>query len=259
MRSSSKPIVALEQGLTVLASFTGQSHPLGVAELRARTGLPERAIRRAMSALKEMNYLHHHAASDRYALGAAAWSFACNRVTTFELRDFAGLLMDELVDSTPVSVALGVRLGCNMVCIEARRSRTVVALEMAVGTQLPLANTAMGRAYLAACAEGERAMLIESISAATRNRDQDIGLMIERAFASHELLGACYSFGEWQPDVNSIAVGFHPGHGLPTMAISCGAPAMHVSSEYLLNEVRPRLRHLVQRIQQEFGQCREAR
>ena len=64
------------------------------------------------------------------------------------------------------------------------------------------------------------------------------------------------SFGEWQPDVNGIAVGFRPGNGLPPMAINCGAPAFKVSSEYLLNEVRPKLIEIVRKIEEGLGQAR---
>jgi DNA-binding IclR family transcriptional regulator len=68
--------------------------------------------------------------------------------------------------------------------------------------------------------------------------------------------GVCTSFGEWQSDVNGIAVGFRPGNGLPPMAINCGAPAFKVSSEYLLQEVRPRLINMVHRIEEGLGQSR---
>ena len=47
------------------------------------------------------------------------------------------------------------------------------------------------------------------------------------------------SFGEWQKDVNAIAVPVRPGGGLPPMSINCGAPAYMVSKEFLLDQVRP--------------------
>ena len=54
-------------------------------------------------------------------------------------------------------------------------------------------------------------------------------------------MGVCCSFGEWQKDVNAIAVPVMPGGGLPPMAIKYGAPAYRVSKEFLLDKVRPRL------------------
>jgi DNA-binding IclR family transcriptional regulator len=79
---------------------------------------------------------------------------------------------------------------------------------------------------------------------------------IDKSLAIYQEFGVCSSFGEWQPDVNGIAVGFRPGNGLPPMSINCGAPAFKVSQEYLLNDVRPRLVELVHRIEEGLGQAK---
>jgi DNA-binding IclR family transcriptional regulator len=72
------------------------------------------------------------------------------------------------------------------------------------------------------------------------NRWPDLQRGVAQAQLDIRKLGVCCSFGDWQKDVNSIAVPAHPGSGLPPMAISCGAPAYIVSKEFLLDEVRPR-------------------
>jgi DNA-binding IclR family transcriptional regulator len=64
---------------------------------------------------------------------------------------------------------------------------------------------------------------------------------------------ACASFGDWQKDVNSIAVPVRPGSGLPHMAISCGAPTYVVSQEFLLSEVRPRLIAMAANLEKALG------
>jgi DNA-binding IclR family transcriptional regulator len=79
---------------------------------------------------------------------------------------------------------------------------------------------------------------------------------IEKVIQQYGELGVCASFGEWQPDVNGIAVGFRPGNGLPPMAINCGAPAFKVSPEYLMNEVRPKLIEIARKIEEGLGQAR---
>ena len=66
-------------------------------------------------------------------------------------------------------------------------------------------------------------------------------------------LGVCCSFGEWQKDVNAIAVPVRPGGGLPPMAINCGAPAYMVSKEFLLEKVRPRLIALANELETSLG------
>ncbi len=57
---------------------------------------------------------------------------------------------------------------------------------------------------------------------------------VAKALRDIRELGVCCSFGDWQKDVNAIAVPVRPGGGLPPMAINCGAPAYMVSKEFLL-------------------------
>jgi len=70
----------------------------------------------------------------------------------------------------------------------------------------------------------------------------------------HRKIGCCSSFGEWQPDVNGIAIGFRPGGGLPAMAINVGAQSFNLARNFLLAEVRPRLISVVRRIEEALGQ-----
>lgn len=249
-----KPIAELAGGLSLLSCFVARAEPLAMAELVALTGLRYAETRRFVHTLYRLGYLHQCPTSDRYMLGPEALTFATRGISSRHLCDFAAPLMDELSEATDVSIALGVRHDLAMVCIETRTSRSVIALNMEIGMHLPLIDTAMGRAYLAACEEEERAALLQMIEEAAILPTPGSDFSFDRVLATNELLGACYSFGEWQPDINGIAIGFRPGHGLPTMAINCGAPAVYASSGYLLNEVRPRLAEIVDRIRQEFGQ-----
>jgi DNA-binding IclR family transcriptional regulator len=106
------------------------------------------------------------------------------------------------------------------------------------------------------CSESERADLLEQLRELDHVAWPALKQGIDKALAMYQELGVCASFGDWQPDVNGIAVGFRPGNGLPPMAINCGAPAFKVSAEYLLNDVRPRLIELVRRIEEGLGQSR---
>jgi DNA-binding IclR family transcriptional regulator len=76
---------------------------------------------------------------------------------------------------------------------------------------------------------------------------------IERALDEHRRTGCVSSFGDWQPDVNAIAVPLRPGSGLPPMAINCGGPSFMLPAEFLLGEIRPRLIELVRQIECSLG------
>src|SRR5690606_14290954 len=72
---------------------------------------------------------------------------------------------------------------------------------------------------------------------------------IEKAVEDYRTLGVACSFGDWQEDVNGIARAFSPGDGLPPMVINCGCPSFTLSRDFLLQEVRPRLVDIADKIE----------
>ena len=76
---------------------------------------------------------------------------------------------------------------------------------------------------------------------------------IEKSLEEYRTLGCTCSFGDWQKEVNGIAVAFQPGGGLPVMAINCGGPSFNLSKDFLLGEVRPRLVDMVRRLENSLG------
>ena len=72
---------------------------------------------------------------------------------------------------------------------------------------------------------------------------------MDHALHEHRTLAVVSAFGDWQKGINAIARAFHPGGGLPAMAINCGGPSFNLSPDYLLQEVRPRLVDMVTRIE----------
>ena len=66
-----------------------------------------------------------------------------------------------------------------------------------------------------------------------------------RSVDEYRTLGCCTSFGDWQPDVNAIAIAFRPASGASILSINCGGPTYTISPEFLLNEVKPRLLDVV--------------
>jgi DNA-binding IclR family transcriptional regulator len=85
------------------------------------------------------------------------------------------------------------------------------------------------------------------------SRWPDIQRGVTRALKEVREIGVCCSFGDWQKDVNAIALPVRPGGGLPPMSINCGAPAYLASKEFLLERVRPRLIGLAAELEAALG------
>ena len=72
---------------------------------------------------------------------------------------------------------------------------------------------------------------------------------VDESIAQYREIGCCTSFGEWQKDVNAVAIAFRPPGGRSIMAINCGGPSFNLSRDFLLDEVRPQLLDLASRLQ----------
>jgi len=249
-------VTALSRGLDVLSCFRSGSRLLGNQDIAERCKLPKSTVSRLTYTLTKLGYLHYVKESGKYRLGTATLALGSAVLGRFEVRDLARPLMQELADATGTSVSLGARQRLSMVYVEVCKSNAVLSLNSEVGMRLPLATSAIGRAYLSVCSDTERSDLLEQIRELDHLAWPNIKLGIEKALSLSAQSGVSASFGDWQPDVNGIAAGFRPGNGLPPMAINCGAPAFKVSADYLMNEVRPRLIEMVQRIEEGLGQAR---
>jgi DNA-binding IclR family transcriptional regulator len=245
-------VTALARGLDVLSAFRARDRMLGNQELARRCGLPKSTISRLTYTLTRQGYLEP--ASDGkgatgYRLGSAALALGSAMLSRIDMRQLARPLMQDLADSSQAMVSLGIRDRLSMIYVENCRSESALTLSLDVGSRIPLAATAMGRAYLAGCSDSERSDLIEQI----RRRDElawpQVRAGIEQALEQYREHGCCSSFGGWQSDVNAIAAPFHPEGGRSLMVISCGGPGFNLSSQFLMDQVRPKLVALVGKLQ----------
>ncbi len=246
-------VTALARGLEVLACFPSGETQLGNQQLAERCKLPKSTVARLTLTLTRLGYLIQIPDTKRYRLGMATLALGTAMMSKLDVRQVARPLMQELAAFAGASVSLGVRERLSMIYIEHSRAQTALAVSSTVGSRFPLATSAMGRAYLAVAEEAERQGILLALRAQREAEGEGDwpGVLagIEKAAADHRSLGVTCSFGDWQNDVNGIGRAFNPGGGLPPMAISCTGPASRLSQDFLLQDVRPRLIELTQRIE----------
>jgi len=245
-------VTALARGLDVLSAFRSRDRMLGNQELARRCGLPKSTISRLTYTLTKHGYLEHAedgSGNTGYRLGSAVLALGSAMLARMDMRQLARPLMQELADHSRAMVSLGMRDRLSMIYVENCRSESALTLSLDVGSRIPIATTAMGRAYLAVCSDRERQDLMERIRDLDEVAWPRIRDGIEAAVAQYREIGCCASFGEWQKDVNAIAIAFRPPGGRSVMAINCGGPGFNLSREFLLQEVRPQLLALGTRLQ----------
>jgi DNA-binding IclR family transcriptional regulator len=246
-------VTALARGLELLACFRGD-RMLGNQDLARRCRLPKSTVSRLTYTLTVLGYLVYVPESAKYSLGTATLSLGSAMLARLDIRKLARPLMERLAETSQCMVSLGTRSRLSMLYIDAVRGSAAVTLSLELGARIQIATSAMGRAYLTAVAPEERHEILERLRGlTTEQRWPAVERGIGQAREDVRTLGVCCSFGEWQHDVNAIAVPVRPGGGLPPMAINCGAPAYIASKEMLLDKVRPELIALRQELEISLG------
>ena len=242
-------MAALARGLEVLRAFRPGDGVLGNQEIAERTGLPKPTVSRLTHTLTRLGHLVYLQRLGKYRLGVPVLALGYAMLVDMDVRRAARPLMQELADYANASISLGGRDRLSMVYLEHCRGNTMVTLRLDVGSRIPMAPTAMGRAFLAALPESERDYLMEAV----RARDPDdwprLEEGIERAVAEVRMRGFCMSVGDWQPDVHGVAVPFVSGDGSTVLAFNCGGPGFLLDRARMEGDLGPRLLDMVRAVE----------
>ncbi len=159
----------------------------------------------------------------------------------------------ELMRQTGGACAVGGRDRHSMIYFGQARSELTVGVQLDVGSRIPIATTAMGRAYIWALPDEERAILLRELREHYGSRWPKMRDGIERASETIAKHGFAMSAGEWQDDVHAVGVALKLNDGTGPYAFNCGAPAFRFTEERLLNDIGPRLVAMVRNIEQALG------
>jgi DNA-binding IclR family transcriptional regulator len=239
--------------MSVLECFRSGDKTVGNHEIAKRCKLPKSTVSRLTHTLTRLNYLSYDEDDGRYSVGSAGLALASVMLGRLGVRQIARPLMQDLANFSNGVVALTSRDRLSMVYLEAVHSNSALTQPLEAGSRIPLATTAGGRAYLAVASERER----NEVFTRLRERDEaawpNLRMRLERSILDYQASGTAASFGDWHSDVNAIAVGIRFGNSRRPMTINCGGPALALSQEFLLGEVRPRLLELARRIESSLG------
>lgn len=244
-------VTALHRGLDILRAFTLEDRQgLGNRDLAARTGLPNSTVSRLTYTLLKLGYLVYDDSSGRYRLGVPVLGLGYACLSGLKVRDTAQPLMQHLADEAGdgVLVALAGRDDLSMTYLAAARAATgMISLQLGVGSRISLARSAIGRACLAITPAAERADLLARIAEkAGPDRWPALRAEISEAAAQIAARGFYVNTGQWQSDINAVAVPLAPALGdMPPLAFNLGGPAWVLPRERLENDLGPRLVQMV--------------
>lgn len=142
-------IAVLDRALDVLEALADGAEPLGVTELARRVGATKSAAYRILANLERRGYVSKDATTARYSLGTRLAYLGQRSLGTFDLRQVARPVLDDLNRRFHETVNLGVLEGDEVVYIDMIESHHGLRMAARVGARDYVHSTALGKAMLA--------------------------------------------------------------------------------------------------------------
>src|ERR1700723_2149626 len=246
-------VVALSRGLDVLRAFRPNDGLLGNQEIAARTNLPKPTVSRLTYTLTKLGYLTPVPRFEKYQLAPSAMALGYAALANLGVRHLSESYREEVMRETGGAVAVGGRDRLSMIYFGQSRSGLALGVQLDVGSRIPIATTAMGRAYIWALPDDERVTLLRELREHYGSRWPRMGDGLERAGETVAKSGFAISAGEWQDDVHAVGVALKLNDGTGPYAFNCGAPAFRFTEERLRHHIGPRLVAMVRNIETALG------
>src|ERR1700687_2994018 len=155
-------VVALSRGLDVLRAFHPNDGLLGNQEIAARTNLPKPTVSRLTYTLTKLGYLTPVPRFEKYQLAPSAMALGYAALANLGVRHLSEPFREQVMRETGGAVAVGGRDRTSMIYFGQSRGMPL-GVQLDVGSRIPMATTAMGRAYIWALPSEERASLLREL------------------------------------------------------------------------------------------------
>lgn len=243
----------LARGLEVLRCFTPTESMLGNKEISVRTGLPKPTVSRLTYTLTKLGYLRHNMRLGKYQLGSAVLSIGYPLLASMSVRQVARPFMKELADYCNGSVSMGIRDRLNMVYVESSRNGNGFSILPDIGTSVPIAQAAVGRAFLAALAPAEREAVLNQLKVKLPESFRKYKPQIDKSLEEIRARGFCVALGELRREVYAAGVPMRRTVDGEIIAFNCGVPAFSLKKGQLEDDIGPRLVAMVRTIEASLG------
>ena len=243
-------VTALARGLDILRCFGPADEYLGNAELAKRTNIPRPTVSRMTATLTQLGYLRYVPQLEKYRLGPGVLDLGYRYLASEGVRELARPFMQELADATDCMVAIGAPDGAQVTYIQVCQGNGPLVLRLNIGSRVPMATSALGRAFLAATPEAEREQYYEQIRRQDPAAWPELERSLQSAYEEYQEYGFCISDGEWNRDVSGVAVPLILDGGAQVVPFNCGGSSLRLSRRTLIENLGPRVKDVVAQVEQ---------
>lgn len=141
-------VSSLAHGLSVLEAIADCEHDIGLAELAERVKFRKTSTWRLAHTLVELGYLHQDSHSRNFRPAARTLALGYAYFDGLDLKQLSLPLLRQLLDRHNETVNLAVRSGDHLIYIDRLNTSHIVAINLHIGSRLPLYCTSLGRALI---------------------------------------------------------------------------------------------------------------
>jgi DNA-binding IclR family transcriptional regulator len=250
-QSAPSEVDSLQRGLEILRSFRNGEKSLQLADILDRTKIPRLSAQKLLNTLTAHHFLRYLPELDRYEPDVSCFVLGHALRASLPILRVARPVMQALAEKLGVDVFLALREGMEMMIVEYCSARTEAA-EFRVGSLVPLAQTAAGRAWLWAQKPAIQGEYIERIRAEADANALNAIPGIYRAFQDLAERGYCLSLGEWMQDRHAIATPLITGNGREVFALAAMATDQRLKESFFRDTVASALVDAAARIKNEM-------
>lgn len=241
-------VTALGRGLMLLAAFEHHDQ-LSHQQLCQMTKLPKATVTRLIYTLTTLKFLRT-TAQGQYQLGSSAVRLSATAWSRHDVVAFAEPLLRQFAIENEVSVNLATEIEGEMRYLACCRSPSRLSVNLNVGSAVPIADTAIGRAFYAMSSPARQSVIITNLQTQLANADfQQVQNTLTDAAQYYKDNGYTLSDGEFSPDILAVAVGvFDVTVGHYAYSLNASVPRANWDAEDYATMLVPKLQALAEQI-----------
>ena len=241
-------MTAVGRGLIILAAFEHHER-LTHQQLCQMTELPKATITRLIHTLTTLSFLRTNDYG-QYQLGSSAVRLSATAWSRHDMVAAAEPLLRQFASENEVSVNLATEVEGEMRYHACCRSPARLSVNLQVGSAVPVARTAIGRAFYAVSSQARQAVIISNLQEHLSTEDYNHAQTALASAAEHyKKYGYTVSDGEFSTDILAVAVGVYDvATGQYTYSLNASVPSANWEADEYAAMIVPKLQALAERI-----------
>lgn len=241
-------VTALARGLNLLAAF--ESHEqLSHHQLCQMTALPKATVTRLIHTLIMLGFLRvtEH---NQYQLGSSAVRLSATAWSRHDIVAAAEPLLRQFASENEVSVNMATEVEGEMRYHACCRSPARLSVNLRVGSAVPVAHTAIGRAFYAISSPIRQGVIKNKLQENLSEEDYNSACMALAEATEHYIkYGYTLSDGEFSTDILAVAVGiFDVATGQYAYSLNASVPRANWNVDDYVLTIVPKLQVLAEKI-----------